>query len=269
MPNALAPSRPLPGGRAALLLAVSLSIPSLLLGHFHMLLPESPTAGTGDTVRVTYLKGHPFEHEIIEVERPSVVKAHPPTGEPHTLAPCPGKPGPSKAKPAGHTYCYEVPRRGDHIITATTRPVLDKGHGVLVENHLKVILHSRTQNGWDRAVGQKLEIVPLIRPYGLKPGWVFQARVLLDGSPREGVEIEVEKYNESPPSRLPEDEFITRTSRTAPGGVLTTTLDEPGWWLLHASVSSGTRRDAQGTEYPLVVSATLSVYVGSPLSSSR
>ena len=60
-------------------------LPSVLWAHFHMLLPESPTAQAGDTVRTTYMKGHPFEHELIAVEPPKEVKVHPPAGKAQEL----------------------------------------------------------------------------------------------------------------------------------------------------------------------------------------
>lgn len=49
--------------------------------------------------------------------------------------------------------------------------------------------------GWDEPGGLKTEIVPLTRPFGNYPGNVFQGRVVLDGKPIPGAEVEVEYYN--------------------------------------------------------------------------
>jgi len=48
--------------------------------------------------------------------------------------------------------------------------------------------------GWDREVGLKTEIVPLSKPYGLYAGNVFQGMVKLDGKPVPFCEAEVEYY---------------------------------------------------------------------------
>jgi uncharacterized GH25 family protein len=114
-------------------------------------------------------------------------------------------------------------------------------------------------------VGQLLEIVPLTRPYGIRPGWTFQAQAFLDGKPIEGATVEVERYNAKPGIKAGEDEFVTRSSRTAPGGVLTATLDEAAWWAVTVSVRHGTEVGEDKQERPVLLRSTLWVHVGEPL----
>ena len=40
-----------------------------------------------------------------------------------------------------------------------------------------------------------MEIIPLTRPFANYSGNIFQGRVLLDGKPVPGAEVEVEYYN--------------------------------------------------------------------------
>lgn len=45
-------------------------------------------------------------------------------------------------------------------------------------------------DGWKRVVGQKLEVVPLADPTGLTKGDAFAVRVLFDGKPLAGVQVQ-------------------------------------------------------------------------------
>jgi hypothetical protein len=76
--------------------------------------------------------------------------------------------------------------------------------------------------------------------------------------------VEVERYNAAPPAKLPADEHITRTVKTDPTGVATTTLTEPGWWCLTASRPRGTRMH-EGKPYRVRQRCTLWVYVDEPI----
>src|SRR5947209_944968 len=107
-----------------------------------------------------------------------------------------------------------------------------------------------------------LELVPLTRPYGLEPGLVFQAQLLVTGKPVPGALVEVERMNPEPPKEadLPPDEQITRKTKTDPNGVLTCTLPDAGWWVITA-VTDGGARDHEGKPRPVRRRATLWVNV--------
>jgi hypothetical protein len=72
--------------------------------------------------------------------------------------------------------------------------------------------------------------------------------------------VEIERFNPAPPKELPPDEHITRSVRSDPKGVATTTLTEPGWWAMTAVRDGGTR-DRAGRAYPVVERSTLWIYV--------
>ena len=65
-----------------------------------------------------------------------------------------------------------------------------------------------------------------------------------------GAVVEVEPYHPEPPKTLPADEFMNRTARTDPNGLVTTTLTEPGWWAVTATRAAG-RHDHRGKAYPV------------------
>jgi hypothetical protein len=135
------------------------------------------------------------------------------------------------------------------------------------QDTVKVVLHVQSQKGW-RGAEREGEWMPLTRPYGLPPGVAFQARLhpgRLPGlaSPVQFAHrlVEVERYNRTPPDKLPPDEQITRTAETDPNGVVTATLTDPGWWCLTATVKEGDKEERDGKEYPVRQRSTLWVYV--------
>lgn len=118
------------------------------------------------------------------------------------------------------------------------------------------------QEGWDRKTGQVIEIVPLIRPYGVEPGFVFVGQAFLEGKPLEGATVEIEKYWPKAPHEddLPDEAMITRVAKTGPNGLIMYTLDEPGWWVIAVSAEHGQmKRD--GKSYPVEVRGLFWIHV--------
>ncbi len=140
--------------------------------------------------------------------------------------------------------------RGDYVFLLRTAPVWMDEERKFFEDTTKVVLHVQMQKGWDASAGGGFEMTPLTRPYGLRAGDVFQAQVLLDGKPLPGALVEIERYNSAPPKKLPPDEQITRTAKTDPSGVVTTTLPEAGWWCLAAQRDGG-KKERDGKMYPV------------------
>jgi cobalt/nickel transport protein len=129
------------------------------------------------------------------------------------------------------------------VFLLQSAPVYLEDDKEYVQDTVKVILHVQAQKGWDAQQSNDLEWVPLTRPYGLYPGMVFQAQMTIVAPhlkvekarsilPLRGAMVEIERYNSKPPASVPTDEFITRTVKTDPSGVVTTTLPESGWWGL-------------------------------------
>jgi uncharacterized GH25 family protein len=120
----------------------------------------------------------------------------------------------------------------------------------------------QTQNGWEAnhvPFDDGLSIWPLTRPYGLLPGMHFQGHLVRKKGKQSGLVgliVEVEKYNEIAPKKLPPDELITFKSRTDAQGSFVTTLPEPGWWGITAS-SKQFKKDDQNS----VVRATYWIHV--------
>jgi cobalt/nickel transport protein len=250
-----------------LLLLPTLSLPAALLAHFVNLIPDAPAARLHDKVSGAIFLGHPFEHQLLEMEEPEWVKVHFPGGSVVDLS---ARIERVKAKDAvgpetpRFRFSFEASERGDFVISAAGRPRFEGEDEGFFKDFAKVVVHVQAQRGWERTVGTPLEVVPLTRPYGLRKGDVFLARALHEGKPLEGEAAEIEHANPRPPEKLPEDEFITRAARTGPGGLIAATLDETGWWAITVSKRSGTL-PREGKDLPVTLRCTLWVWVGEPL----
>jgi uncharacterized GH25 family protein len=217
----------------------------------------------------TYQWGHPYEHQLLDAPLPQSVIVLAPDGKKTDLTSQLERielAGGEGKKVAGYRFRFTPPRRGDYLFLLQTPPIWMAEDGEFLQDTVKVILHVQSQRGWDSGLRADLEFRPLTRPYGLLPGMVFQAQ--LEGRvnrtpPRASLAdflVEVERYNLVPPKELPPDEFITRTARTDPQGVVTTTLPEPGWWALTAGREEGTR-EHEGKAQPVRRRSTLWVHV--------
>jgi cobalt/nickel transport protein len=239
--------------------------------HFNMLLPPTASARKGEALTLTYQWGHPFEHQLFDAPQPQSLIVLAPDGKKTELRDKLEKI--TLKSERKDVQAYRLPftpeQRGDYVFVLQTPPIWMEEDEEFLQDTVKVLLHVQMQKGWDAAVGE-FEFLPLTRPYGLRAGTVFQARMPLrqvSGRGRlqePGVEplglVEIERYNPEPPKKLPPDEQITRTVKLDPNGVATTTLDEPGWWALTVTRAIGTRmRD--GKIYPLRRRSTLWVFV--------
>jgi uncharacterized GH25 family protein len=243
-------------------------------GHFNILLPQTASARKGDTVSFVYQFGHPFEHQLFDAPPPARVFVLAPDGKKTELGKTLEKIKVAGEKKEVTAYRFRLTpeQRGDYIVQLETPPIWMEEDQEFVQDTVKVVLHVQAQKGWDASAGKPLKIVPLTRPYGLQPGMVFQAQVFGPpakpgfgdppgkAEPLAGALVEIERFNPAPPAKLPPDEHITRTAKTDPNGVVTTTLPEAGWWALTAQRDGG-RRERNGKAYPVRERATLWVWV--------
>lgn len=243
-------------------------------GHFHMLLPASVAVKKGETAVLTYQWGHPFEHQLFDAQAPLSLTVRAPDGKQTDLTSLLEKSEVQAGdkKVTAYLLRFKPEARGDYVFIARAAPVWMGEEGEYYEDTVKVVLHVQAQKGWDAATGAGLEWTPLTRPYGLRAGSIFQALVAdaakgpgsTEARCLPGTLVEVERYNPAAPSTLPPDELITQTVKTDPNGVATTTLPEPGWWSLTASVR-GADRERDGKRCPARRRTTLWAFVdGSP-----
>jgi uncharacterized GH25 family protein len=229
--------------------------------HFSMLLPQSASVKKGEEVTITYQWGHPFEHQLFDAPQPESVILLTPDGKRADLTDKLEKTARKNGSKDVTAYQlhFTPPQRGDYIFVLRSPPLWMGEESVFFQDTVRMVLHVQVQQGWDTAESE-FDFVPLTRPYGLRPGMVFQAQLA-----RASGLVEIERYNAEPPKKLPADEHITRTVKLDPNGVATTTLPDAGWWCLTYARTQGTRAH-EGKSYPLRQRSTVWVFVDEPAS---
>ncbi len=232
--------------------------------HFTMLIPDKPSVGRGAEVVLTLQFGHPFEHELSDMDPPRRLVVHEPGGKVRDLTGQVEKvarEGPKGKPVAAYRVKFRPAARGDYVFVAAGSPRWDGEALEFEEDVAQAVVHVQAQNGWDATQeAEGLHLTPLTRPYGLTPGMVFQA-LAHDGKKALALApAEVERYNAAPPGEMPPDEQVTRTMKTDPNGVVTATLPEAGWWAVVVGIRDG-KKERDGKEYPVRRRAILWVYV--------
>ena len=113
------------------------------------------------------------------------------------------------------------------------------------------------EDGWDKPIGLKAEIVPLIKPFAIWEGNTFRGRVYFNGKPAANVDVEVEYLNVGHKVKPPADAFITQVVKTDENGYFEYTIPWAGWWGFSAIGYGGKQRYKDGKEYPIELDAVL------------
>jgi uncharacterized GH25 family protein len=258
--------------RSAFLIAaacVATAVPAH--AHYHILLPDRGSVKTGDKVTLTYVFGHPFEHEWFDTEGPEKAIVFGPDGKTTDVLERVKKVetvGHGDRRIAAYQLEFSPPTRGDYTVVFEAPPVWMADEKHFLRDAARVTIHVETQKGWDARHGEanQFAIEPLTRPYGLRPGTVFQASVRPADTPGVSHLVELERFNPQPPAALPPDEHITLAMKTDPAGTVTCSLPDPGWWALTAirhypAEAKPPTRERDGTAYPVIERATLWVLV--------
>ncbi len=225
----------------AVFVVVAAAIPSVN-AHFTMILPgtTNPSAkdfmvSVGETKTFWVLWGHPFEHALFDAPTPEVHVLDP-EGNVAEVEVTPITVEGSKA----WQFTYTFTKMGDYVIYVDLLAVEHE-----TWDHVKTIVHcgGEVWEGWDQSTGQRAEVIPYVRPYGLEEGFVYSGKALFDGSPMSRADVEVEKYHTAEVAEalvsVAEEEFqpnpscvYTRLMKTNEDGEFAFTLDEPGVWYI-------------------------------------
>lgn len=213
--------------------------------HFTMALPGktlSPTADDfmadlGEKKIIWILWGHPYEHILFDCPKPDVF-IRDPEGEIKELALSSIN---VEGKKAWETS-FRMVKRGDYILYVDLKA---EEHQTF--DHLKTVIHcdGEVWVGWNGKTGQRAEIIPYTRPYGIEEGFVFSGKALYEGKAIANSTVEIEKYHPKDIAEkiVPEAEgkfqpnpscMYTRVAVTNEKGEFCFTLDEPGVWYIGA-----------------------------------
>jgi len=214
-----------------LLVAAALAaIGSPAEAHFGMLIPSDAMVMQGDdrTVNLKLSFSHPFEGMGMELVKPklfAVVANGAAEDLSGTLK------GVRVMEHSAWQSDYKITRPGVYQFHMEPQPYWEPAEDCFIVHYTKTVVTAfGDDEGWDREIGLKTEIVPLSKPYGLYAGNVFQGIVKLDGRPVPYAEVEVEYYNRDGRAQAPSDYMVTQTVKADGSGVFTYAAPRAGWW---------------------------------------
>jgi cobalt/nickel transport protein len=200
------------------------------IAHFAMVIPSDTMIMQGEPreVKVTISFSHPFKGEGMDLEKPSqfgVVMSRWKKSLRFLL---------ERTRVMGHTGWtveYRIARPGVYTFYMEQKPQFDEAENRYFAHHAKAVISALGyEEGWDKPLGLKTEIVPLTRPFGLYAGNVFQGIVMLHGKPVPYSQVEVEYYNKEERAVAPTDTMITQIIKADSNGVFTYAAPKSGWW---------------------------------------
>jgi len=159
--------------------------------HFGMIIPSDEMVMKGDSANIglQLMFWHPFEGIGMELIKPAkfgVVANGRDQDLLNTL---------SSQNIKGHTIwktTYRVKRPGLYVFYMEPQPYWELAEDTYIVHYTKTVVAAYGDDqGWDKPLGLKTEIVPLSKPFGLYGGNVFQGVVMLNGNPVPGAEVEV------------------------------------------------------------------------------
>lgn len=226
--------------------------------HFGMVIPSTPTVMEAKDQKVTLaLKfWHPFENTGMNLEKPVSFKVYHDGKAEELLDSL------KEGKEQGMKVWsgeYTVQRPGLHAFVMEPQPYFEKEEDCFIIHYTKAYVDAfGDDGGWDEPLGLKTEIVPLVRPGALYAGNAFQGRVLMDGKPVPGAEVEVEWY---PGAHLkgvaPHAGMITQTVKADDAGIFTYAAPAPGWWGFAALQTAEEKLPFEGEDKDVELGAVL------------
>ena len=233
--------------------------------QFSMLIPSSSTVmeDKESSLKLDVFSAYPMEMRGLDMQPPKSLTV---TRD--------GKGEDLKAmrKPAtiiGHQAwraVYEVKQPCVYQFAMESAPYFDPEEDRFIIHYTKTVVAAfGDEKGWDVPLGLKMEIIPLTRPFANYSGNIFQGRVLLDGKPVPGAEVEVEYYNCDDLYTTPNVYFMTQVIKTDENGVFTYCAPWPGWWGFAALKTDRKKMEHQGALKDVELGAVIWMEFTAPL----
>nr|WP_319516686.1 DUF4198 domain-containing protein [uncultured Cohaesibacter sp.] len=150
----------------------------------------------------------------------------------------------------------KVKRNGDYTVVLKPAPYYEASEDIYIQQITKSYLNKGgIPTDWNEPAGLKTEIIPLNKPTNILTGSTFTGRVVSEGKPVAGAEIEVEYIAATPDmeTNTPGEVSVD----PAPGGALVAISDEDGYFTFgipkagfwgFAALGSGPDTEFEGKE---------------------
>ena len=224
---------------------LTLGLAVLANAHFLTFLPSSDNISDKSKTKVDFDISfiHPFEQSGMTMEKPKLYL----NSLDKTLSLNETKKFDHKA----WNSSYDIKTPGVYKFFVQPQPYFEPSEEKFISHVPKVVISSfGLEDGWDEPVGLKYEIIPMVKPFALYAGNLFQGKVLHDGKPASNVEVEVELYNEFG-LEAASDAHITQVVKTDDNGVFSFVMNHKGWWGFAALIEEGELKHTDGKMYPI------------------
>nr|WP_253799351.1 DUF4198 domain-containing protein [Rhodovulum sp. P5] len=122
-----------------------------------------------------------------------------------------------------------VKRSGDYVLVTVPAPYYEGSEDIYIQQITKAYLNrNQMPTDWSDPQGLKTEIVPKVKPYNVMVGSTFTGRVLSDGQPVAGAEIEIE-YMAAEPDMATNSPKPPKAG-PMPGGAVIAISDDNGYF---------------------------------------
>ena len=231
------------------------------LAHFGMVIPsENIVTPEKKTITVDVSFSHPFEMIGMNMVKPKQFQMI--SGDDKTDL----LPKLKESKVMEHqawTTDIAIKKPGVYSLVMEPEPYWEPAEDLSIIHYTKTIIAAfGDDQGWDEPVGIATEIVPMTRPFGNYAGNSFSGKVLLNGKPVPGAEVEVELYNKDKKFTAPSDYHVTQVVKADENGVFTFTCPQPGWWGFSALNEADYKlKNPAGEEKAVELGAVLWIYL--------
>lgn len=237
-------------------LLASLVCASSLFAHFQTVMTDKTVIEQGGNPKVTihYEFTHPFEQELMHMEKPKEAGIFSEGKKTSLLS---NLQLVQKDKLSSWKSEYVIKEPGVYQLYVDPIPYFEPSEEKFIRHQTKTIIDAfGSGEGWDQPIGLKAEIIPLARPYSLYAGNLFSGQVLYKGKPVPNVEIEYEFYN-TKGFKAPNDMYITQVVKADKNGIFHVALPEEGWWGFAALMEDDEKIKKDGKSYPIELGAVL------------
>ena len=231
-----------------------------VFAHFGMLIPSQATVSKADpkTVDLQVSFSHPMEMVGMDMAKPKAYGVLVGGSKEDLLGTL--KPAQVMGKAAWASQ-YNLKKPGVYTFYLEPDPYWEPAEDSFIVHYTKVIVPAfGDEEGWDKEVGQKIEIVPLTRPFGLYAGNVFQGVVMLDGKKLPYAEVEIEFYNKDEKAEAPTEYMVTQVVKSDRNGVFTYAAPKAGWWGFAALTTADSKLKKDGKEKAVEIGGVIWVY---------
>lgn len=251
------PTFPRPLSLAVLLLVLAFAVPAQ--AHFGMLVPDKNlvTKDGPKSVSLDIRFWHPMENQGMNLEKPKL----------ELLAK--GKKQDVSASLAASTVEgkqawkaeYQVKAPGVYQFLMTPPAYWEPSEDKFIIHMTKTVVSGLGDDeGWDKPVGAKLEIVPMVKPFALYAGNLFTGKVLFKGKPLANAEVEVEFFNKDGSLKAPDDAYVTQVVKTDGAGVFSYAAPWSGWWGFAALHDDDAKMKKDGKDKDVELGGVIWVY---------